>query len=50
MRTKTIKVTPEIYRRLKNQKGHNGCLYFNDVLDYLLTNEENTKSLEGEKK
>lgn len=40
----TIKVKPETYKRLDKRKGFNGCVTFDNVLNYMMDQEEENNS------
>lgn len=41
-----IKVKPKTYERLEKRRGFNGCISFDDVLNYIMDKEEETNSKE----
>jgi len=36
---KTVRISKPIWRRLNEKRGHNGCRTFENVIEYLLNND-----------
>lgn len=41
MKTKTMKIEKNVYNKLNELRGYNGCRTFNDVLNFLLEVHKN---------